>query len=257
MATIDSVEFNDSVLGLKSALVRVTLAAGETITSVSRYTTSDNLLEIGPNGNGWTEGVPAAELPNSGPGQVGYFDINIGWGNNQWEFGISNGTTTVYLKTPFLSVTFDDVLVRTTYQNGGTLSGTRPTLGLDDVALMDYQRSGSTQNLVHKVPGRTGRPLVKYRTGQTITSTMKLLISGDVNRSAENKLLDVEKMLGAAGELIIRRPSLSAAAAKKLPDIRGAVQSYSVNHATVHADTEQESVIWFVDVTLVENRNYS
>ncbi|KWR74111.1 hypothetical protein RN04_02640 [Arthrobacter sp. W1] len=237
--------------------MRVTLAAGETIISVSRYTTPDAFLGIGPNGNGWTEGVPAAELPDSGPGQVAYWDINIGWGDNQWEFGISNGTTTVYMKTPFLNVAFDDVLVRTTYQNGGTLSGSTPTLGLDGVALMDYTRNGSTQNLVHKVPGRTGRPLVKYRTGQTITSTMKLLISGDVNRSAENKLLDVEKMLGAAGELIIRRPSLSTSVAKKLPDIRGAVENYSVNHATVHADTEQESVVWFVDVTLVENRNYS
>lgn len=257
MATIDSVEFKDTLLGLKSALVLVTLAAGETITSVSRYTTSDSLLGIGPGGNGWTEGVPASELPDSGPGQVAYIDINIGWGNNQWEFGISNGTTTTFLKTPFLLVAFDDVLVRTTYLNGGSLSGSIPTLGLDDVALMNYKRDGSTQNLVHKVPGRTGRPLVKYRTGQTITSTVKLLVASDVNRSAENKLLDVEKLLGAAGELVIRRPSLSTASAKKLPDIRGAVQNYSVNHATVHADTEQESVIWFVDVTLVENRNYS
>lgn len=257
MATIDSVEFVDSLLGLKSALVRVTLAAGETITSVSRYTLADKYLGIGPNGNGWTEGVPAAELPDSGPGQVGYWDINIGWGDNQWEFGISNGTSTVYLKTPFLDVAFDDVLVRTAYQNGGTLSGSTPTLGLDGVAIMDYKRNGNTQNLVHKVPGRTGRPLVKYRTGQTITSTVKLLISSDVNRSAENKLLDVEKLLGAAGELIIRRPSLSESVFKLLPDIRGAVQSYSVNHDTVHSGTEQESVMWFVDVTLVENRNYS
>lgn len=256
MATIDSVEFVDSLLGLKGALVRVTLAAGEAITSVSRYTISDAFLGIGPNGNGWTEGVPASELPDSGPGQVSYWDINIGWGNNQWEFGISNGTSTVYIKTQLLNVAFDDVLVRTTYQNGGTLSGNTPTLGLDGVAIMDYKRNGNTQNLVHKVPGRTGRPLVKYRTGQTITSTVKLLIAADVNRSAENKLLDVEKLLGAAGELIIRRPSLSTAATKKLPDIRGAVQNYSVNHAEGTSDADHE-VMWFVDVTLVENRNYS